>query len=62
MDSGCSGDLSLFVGSSVDIKHLERGNWSGWKEETLDKGGVNEVSCGPAIYEGGGGNGSGSVL
>ena len=62
MDSSHSSNPSLFVGSSVDIKCLERGNWSGWKEEALDKGGVDEVSCGPAIYEGNGGNSSHSVL
>ena len=62
MDSSCSGDLSLFVGGTVDIESLERWDQSGWKEETLDEGGVDEISCSSAVYKGGGGNGSCSVL
>ena len=62
MDSSRSSDLSLFVGSSVHIEGLERWNWSRWKEEVLDEGGVDEVSHSSTIYEGSGGNSSHSVL
>ena len=61
MDLSCSSDLSLFVGGTVNIECLERWNRSRWKE-ALDEGGVNEISRSPAIYEGGGGNGSHSIL
>ena len=62
MDLSCSSDLSLFVSGTIDIEGLERWNWLGWKEEVLDKGRIDEVSCGPTIYEGCSGNGSRSIL
>ena len=62
MDLSRSNDSPLFVGGTVNIEGLERQNQSGWKEEMLDEGGINEISCGSAVYEGGGGNGSHSIL
>ena len=61
MNFSGSGDMSLFVGSAIDVKGLERLDWTIW-EETLDKGGVDKVSCSPAIYKDGSDNGSCSVL
>ena len=62
MDLSRSGDLSLFVSGAVDIEGLKRWDWLRWEEEALDKGRINEISCSPTVYEGGGDNGSHSVL
>ena len=62
MDSSRSSDLSLFIGGTIDIEGLERWDQSGWKEEALDEGGVDEIYCSSTIYEGSGGNSSHSIL
>ena len=62
MDSGGSGDPSLFVDSPVNIEGLQGLDGSGWEEETLNKDRVDEISSCSAIYEGGNGDGSRSVL
>ena len=62
MDSSHSSYLSLFIGGTIDIEGLERWDRLGWKEEVLDEGGVDEISCSSTIYKGGGGNSSHSIL
>ena len=62
VDFGGSSDLSLFICSSVDVESLQRRDWSGWEEESLDEGRVNEVFSSSAVYEGSSGNGSHSIL
>ena len=62
MNSGSSRDLSLSIGDAINVEGLEGWNRSGWKEETVDKRRVDEVSCSPTIYEGCSDNGSRSIL
>ena len=62
MHIGGSGDLSLFVWCSVNVQGLEGRYQSQGKDESVDEGGVNEISSSSAIDEGGGYNSSCSVL
>ena len=49
MDSGGSGDPSLFVDSPVNIEGLQGLDGSGWEEEMLNKDRVDEISSCSAI-------------
>ena len=62
MDSGGSGDLSLFVDGSIYIESLQWLDSTRRKEEAFDKWGVDEVSSGSTVYESGSGDSSCSVF
>ena len=62
MDSSGGSDPSLSVDSPINIEGLQGLDRSGWEEEALDERGINEISGCSAVYKGGGGNGSRSVL